>query len=142
MSVNKKRILLFKQKQFTSSRVFNLCRVYGLNTRSSFTYIPGLVLDSLQLGLQELFIDVVTRKRELRKRIQHLQTIKTYKGIRHRKGLPVRGQRTHTNAKTRKKSKKFAEMKYFESQRLLNFRSNSNSSLKPGTTSKVGKVKK
>jgi small subunit ribosomal protein S13 len=31
--------------------------------------------------------------------------IKTYRGIRHRKGLPVRGQRTHTNAKTVKKQR-------------------------------------
>lgn len=142
MSVNKKRILSFKQKQFVSSRVFNLSRICGLNTRLSFTYIPGSVLDELQLGLQESFIDVSIRKRELRKRIQHLQTIKTYKGIRHRKGLPVRGQRTHTNAKTRKKNKKFAELKYLESQKLSNFRSNSKGSLKTGAAFKGGKVKK
>jgi small subunit ribosomal protein S13 len=142
MSVNKKRILSFKQKQFVSSRVFNLCRIYGLNTRSSFTYIPGSVLDKLQVGLKESFIDASTRKRELRKRIQHLQTIKTYKGIRHRKGLPVRGQRTHTNAKTRKKGKKFAELKYAESQKLSNFKPNSKGGPKKGPVFKGGKAKK
>jgi small subunit ribosomal protein S13 len=43
---------------------------------------------------------------DLRKRIQldikRLVEIQCYRGIRHRKGLPVRGQRTHTNARTRK----------------------------------------
>jgi small subunit ribosomal protein S13 len=34
--------------------------------------------------------------------IKHLMDIKCYRGIRHRKGLPVRGQRTNTNARTRK----------------------------------------
>jgi len=34
--------------------------------------------------------------------ISFLSKIKTYKGIRHRLGYPVRGQRTHTNAKTKK----------------------------------------
>lgn len=34
--------------------------------------------------------------------IKSLMEIGCYRGLRHRKGLPVRGQRTHTNAKTRK----------------------------------------
>lgn len=34
--------------------------------------------------------------------IKHLVDIKCYRGVRHRKGLPVRGQRTRTNARTRK----------------------------------------
>jgi small subunit ribosomal protein S13 len=34
--------------------------------------------------------------------IKRLMDISCYRGIRHRKGLPVRGQRTHTNARTRK----------------------------------------
>ena len=34
--------------------------------------------------------------------IKRLMDIGSYRGIRHRKGLPVRGQRTHTNARTRK----------------------------------------
>ena len=34
--------------------------------------------------------------------IKRLMDIGSYRGLRHRKGLPVRGQRTHTNARTRK----------------------------------------
>ena len=38
--------------------------------------------------------------------IKRLMDIGCYRGIRHRKGLPVRGQRTHTNARTRKGKRK------------------------------------
>jgi len=38
--------------------------------------------------------------------IKRLMDIGSYRGIRHRKGLPVRGQRTHTNARTRKGKRK------------------------------------
>jgi small subunit ribosomal protein S13 len=41
-------------------------------------------------------------RREVSMNIKRLMDIGSYRGIRHRKGLPVRGQRTHTNARTRK----------------------------------------
>ncbi|HET9199892.1 MAG TPA: 30S ribosomal protein S13 [Dehalococcoidia bacterium] len=41
-------------------------------------------------------------RRELRQNIQRLIEINCYRGIRHRRGLPVHGQRTRTNARTRK----------------------------------------
>jgi small subunit ribosomal protein S13 len=44
-------------------------------------------------------------QRIIKQRIDKLATLKTFRGIRHRQGLPVRGQRTHTNAKTQKKLK-------------------------------------
>ena len=40
--------------------------------------------------------------REVRQNINRLMEIGCYRGLRHRRGLPVRGQRTHTNARTRK----------------------------------------
>ena len=45
---------------------------------------------------------------EIQMNIKRLMDIGCYRGIRHRKGLPVRGQRTHTNARTRRGSKKNA----------------------------------
>jgi len=45
-------------------------------------------------------------RRELGANLKRLQTINCYRGIRHRKGLPVRGQRTSTNARTRKGGKR------------------------------------
>jgi len=41
-------------------------------------------------------------RREISMNVKRLMDIGSYRGIRHRRGLPVRGQRTHTNARTRK----------------------------------------
>ena len=41
-------------------------------------------------------------RREVQQNIKMLMDIGCYRGLRHRRGLPVRGQRTHTNARTRK----------------------------------------
>lgn len=45
-------------------------------------------------------------KREVQQDIKRKMEIGSYQGLRHRKGLPVRGQRTHTNARTRKGPKR------------------------------------
>jgi small subunit ribosomal protein S13 len=45
-------------------------------------------------------------RREVSQNIKRLIEINSYRGIMHRRGLPVRGQRTHTNARTRKGRKK------------------------------------
>ncbi len=44
--------------------------------------------------------------RQIRSNIQRLQVIKAYRGVRHSKGLPVRGQRTKTNARTKRGKRK------------------------------------
>ncbi|MFL5075966.1 MAG: 30S ribosomal protein S13 [Microvirga sp.] len=45
-------------------------------------------------------------RREVSMNIKRLMDLGAYRGLRHRRGLPVRGQRTHTNARTRKGPKK------------------------------------
>lgn len=45
-------------------------------------------------------------RREVSMNIKRLMDLGCYRGVRHRKGLPVRGQRTHTNARTRKGPRK------------------------------------
>lgn len=57
------------------------------------------VIDATQLVEGDL-------RREIALNIKRLQEIGCYRGIRHRKGLPVRGQRTKTNARTRKGPKR------------------------------------
>ena len=47
-------------------------------------------------------------RRDIQINLKRLQQINCYRGLRHRKGLPVRGQRTKTNARTRKGPKKSA----------------------------------
>ncbi|MEW6189825.1 MAG: 30S ribosomal protein S13 [Actinomycetota bacterium] len=50
-------------------------------------------------------------RREVSQNIRRLMEIGCYRGIRHRRGLPVRGQRTHTNARTRKGPRKTVGVK-------------------------------
>ncbi len=62
--------------------------------------------DSEVLAIRE-FIDANLTvegdlRREVTMNIKRLMDLGCYRGLRHRKGLPVRGQRTHTNARTRK----------------------------------------
>jgi small subunit ribosomal protein S13 len=45
-------------------------------------------------------------RREIQMNIKRLMDLGCYRGLRHRRGLPVRGQRTHTNARTRKGPRK------------------------------------
>jgi len=52
--------------------------------------------------LQEGYVLEGDLRREVAQNIRRLISIQSYRGVRHRKGVPVRGQRTHTNARTRK----------------------------------------
>ena len=61
---------------------------------------------SLSNLLQEKYIVEGDLRREVSQNIRRLITIGCYRGVRHRKGLPVRGQRTSTNARTRKGPRK------------------------------------
>ena len=69
------------------------------------TYIRDLTEEEVA-KLRDVIDDGLTVEGDLRRErsqdIKRLQEIGCYRGLRHRKGLPVRGQRTHTNARTRK----------------------------------------
>ncbi len=93
-----------------------LTYIYGIG-RSRATSILNEAQVSTDKKIRELSEEELNRIRgildaqggiegDLRKTIQldikRLMDIGCYRGIRHRKGLPVRGQRTHTNARTRK----------------------------------------
>ncbi len=56
--------------------------------------------------LQKKYVVEGDLRREITQNIRRLMSIGCYRGVRHRKGLPVRGQRTHTNARTRKGPRK------------------------------------
>ena len=93
-----------------------LTYIYGIG-RSRANKILGEAGVSVDKRIKELSEDEVNRIRnvidaqgmvegDLRKQIQmdikRMMDIGCYRGLRHRRGLPVRGQRTHTNARTRK----------------------------------------
>ena len=70
------------------------------------TYIYGIGLTTSQKMLAEVGINPDTRVKDLSENIKRLVEIGCYRGVRHRRGLPVRGQNTKQNARTRKGPKK------------------------------------
>jgi small subunit ribosomal protein S13 len=62
-------------------------------------------LDSIRNEVGKLVVEGDLR-REISMNIKRLMDLGTYRGIRHRRGLPVNGQRTKTNARTRKGPRK------------------------------------
>ncbi len=97
-----------------------LTYIYGIGRASSNkilaqanvnpdTRVRDLTDDEVK-RLSEVIAETMTVEGDLRREvalnIKRLQEIGCYRGIRHRKGLPVRGQKTKTNARTRKGPKK------------------------------------
>ena len=64
--------------------------------------LSGDELIRLTSVLQDGYVLEGDLRREVAQNIRRLISISSYRGSRHRKGLPVRGQRTHTNGRTRK----------------------------------------
>ncbi len=94
----------------------SLTYIYGIG-RASAAKILGKAGIGLNVRTQDLSEGDVAKIRQLidaeykvegdlrrdtSMNIKRLMDLGTYRGLRHRKGLPVRGQRTHTNARTRK----------------------------------------
>ncbi len=64
-------------------------------------------VDKIRVSMEDLGVMVEgDLRRDIAMNIKRLQEIGCYRGIRHRKGLPVRGQKTKTNARTRKGPKR------------------------------------
>lgn len=63
-------------------------------------------VSSIQKEISAHYVVEGELRKEITMNIRRLQEIKCYRGDRHKKGLPVRGQRTKTNARTRKGPKK------------------------------------
>ncbi len=95
---------------------YSLRYIYGIGLTRAQTIVrraqidPGKRADDLTGEditkitnlLQEGYVLEGDLRREVAQNIRRLISIGSYRGLRHRKGLPVRGQRTHTNARTRK----------------------------------------
>ncbi len=63
-------------------------------------------IGKLNQSIESTYIVEGALRRQVQQNIQRLKDIRSYRGERHRKGLPVHGQRTRTNARTRKGKKK------------------------------------
>jgi small subunit ribosomal protein S13 len=73
----------------------------GIDGNRSSNEITEEEVLQIRTALDEYTVEGDLR-REVALNIKRLKDLGCYRGIRHRKGLPVRGQRTHTNARTRK----------------------------------------
>ena len=74
----------------------------GINPNVRVKDLPESDLVKLRDYIEGNFKIVGDLRREIAADIRRKVEIQCYQGIRHRRGLPVRGQRTHTNARTRK----------------------------------------
>jgi small subunit ribosomal protein S13 len=73
----------------------------GISLEANSNEITEEQVQLIRAALDEYTVEGDLR-REVALNIKRLKDLGCYRGIRHRKGLPVRGQRTHTNARTRK----------------------------------------
>ena len=83
-----------------------LCFKAGIDPETKARDLDGEELGRLAKILERDYVVEGPLRRQLQQNINRLREIKCYRGIRHRVGLPVRGQRTKTNARTRKGPKK------------------------------------
>jgi small subunit ribosomal protein S13 len=99
---------------------YSLCYIYGIGLTSAQRIVKDLGLNP-SVRAKDLTDDDIARiaghieknflvegplRRTIMQNINRLKEINSYRGFRHRRGLPVRGQRTRSNARTRKGPRK------------------------------------
>ncbi|MBI4006492.1 MAG: 30S ribosomal protein S13 [Gammaproteobacteria bacterium] len=82
-------------------RAYAICAVAGLQGHTKVRDLTEGDLDKLR-GVVSKYTLEGDLRREVSMNIKRLLDLGCYRGVRHRRGLPVRGQRTQTNARTRK----------------------------------------
>ncbi len=87
------------------SRSKKVCQSAGVNPSIKVKDLTESEVDKLRQEVQKFTVEGDLR-REVGISIKRLQDLGTYRGLRHRRGLPLRGQRTRTNARTRKGPRK------------------------------------
>jgi small subunit ribosomal protein S13 len=87
------------------ARAAKICEAAGVNTATKIKDLSEGELESLRSEIGRFTVEGDLR-REISMNIKRLMDLGSYRGMRHRRGLPVRGQRTRTNARTRKGPRK------------------------------------
>ncbi len=82
-----------------------ICDAAGVKRSAKIKDLTDADMDRLREEVGELTVEGDLR-RETTMNIKRLMDLSCYRGVRHRRGLPVRGQRTRTNARTRKGPRK------------------------------------
>ena len=88
-----------------STTAKQLCETTGIAPETKVSDLSEESLDALRNEIAKLNVEGDLR-REVSMNIKRLMDLGTYRGIRHRRSLPVNGQRTKTNARTRKGPRK------------------------------------
>jgi small subunit ribosomal protein S13 len=89
------------------ARAEAICVAAGVDKARKIKDLTDAELDRLRESVSRLVVEGDLR-REVSMSVKRLMDLGCYRGVRHRKGLPVRGQRTRTNARTRKGPRKTA----------------------------------
>ncbi len=83
------------------TRAREICERAGVDPTVKVRDLPEGLVEALRLEIGKLRVEGDLR-REVAMNVKRLMDLGCYRGIRHRRGLPMRGQRTRTNARTRK----------------------------------------
>ncbi len=89
----------------TAEKIVEIC---GIDPDTRVRDLTEDQANQIREIIEKQFLVEGDLRRELNMNIKRLRDIGCYRGIRHRRGLPVRGQRTKTNARTRKGPKRVA----------------------------------
>ena len=87
------------------TRACKICAAAGVKTSTKVKDLSDVEMDKLRDEAGKFAVEGDLR-REISMNIKRLMDLGCYRGVRHRRGLPVRGQRTRTNARTRKGPRK------------------------------------
>jgi small subunit ribosomal protein S13 len=88
------------------TKAIEVCRKLGLATNRRARDLSEDDIQRINTLLDNEYVVEGQLRRQTQENIGRLRSIQCYRGLRHRRGLPVRGQRTRTNARTRKGPRK------------------------------------
>ena len=83
-----------------------LCQKLGLDPHRKARDLTDEELAQVAAEIEETYVTEGNLRRQTQQNISRLKEIACYRGMRHRRGLPVRGQQTQTNARSRKGPKR------------------------------------
>jgi len=86
-------------------RARDICTGAGITSTTKVKDLTDAEVDKLRIEVAKFTVEGDLR-RSVSMNIKRLMDLGTYRGLRHRRGLPLRGQRTRTNARTRKGPRK------------------------------------
>jgi small subunit ribosomal protein S13 len=81
---------------------YKICRALGIDESKRVFELLNEEIEKISSFIRQSYSIEGELRKEVAMNIKFLVEMGCYRGVRHRKGLPVKGQRTHTNAKTRK----------------------------------------